>query len=294
MAKKARALLKFDNCPSLPSLLRSDYPTALVPRSTVDWSDLVSFMTNNPNGVVSQKQAKIWNSHIKWKLWSSVFQTLQGSNLALASTFDNLHRPSFHVIDNVSKTHIRRNQLSRVLSSTAKECWYQQWRSLPKCGDSLRCVDNEIGDKPKGDFHPASFEFLRRPWLLSDRNYSFALQARTECLPCGTNLHQWYKSPPYCRRSSCRRIKDTGNHRLNACKSRLPLYRDRHDAILSTISSYCDTNIQDSCDAVDYNLLWDQTTPPEYYGSGSSLRPDIQLIVGPRISATLLDLKVPL
>jgi len=39
--------------------------------------------------------------------------------------------------------------------------------------------------------------------------------------------------------------------------------------------------------------LWDEVPPTEYYGQSSSLRPDVQLIVGPKTKAALLDLKVP-
>jgi hypothetical protein len=200
-----------------------------------------------------------------------------------------------HVVYIDSQQHIPRAKLSTVFAASCRASWLQKWKSLPKCGSSLRCIEKD-GGKPRGDFHPSSFECLRRPWLLSDREYTFVLRARTETLPCGTNLHQWFPDKsPFCNRSSCRRKKDSGNHRLNSCPSRLPQYRRRHDAILTSIASCCDPTLHHSLveDPSEYSLLWDVVPPLEYYGSPSSLRPDIQLIVGPAVNAVILDLKVP-
>jgi hypothetical protein len=112
-------------------------------------------------------------------------------------------------------------------------------------------------------------------------------------LPVGANLNQWYSNlSPYCPKACCRRKKDTGNHRLNSCKWNLPLIRKRHDAIASVVHSYCDTSLQKLCPSTDYSLSWDETTSSEHYGTGSSLRPDVQEIAG-RTRALILDFKVP-
>ena len=215
--------------------------------------------------------------------------------------------PCYHLVRSGTHDHIQRNYFSKVLSSASKCCWSDNWRDLPMCGASQRChILPGPGDvKPRGDFHPASSHFLRAPHSLTDREFKFALLARTECLPTNCNLSRWSNRElsPFCRAASCRRKKDTGNHRLNSCPSKLHLYRERHDAVLSVLSSYCTPDLQSKlCVDNGYSLLWDQSTPPAVYGALSNLRPDIQILMKlqptrpalePKKKAAILDLKVP-
>ena len=293
--KKTRSLLQLipEHRLSFPSLLKPTQSSDLTVNSITDWRKVQEYVIEYTAGDIKHVKLCIWNSSIKWRLWSSVFDTLQRNGLELEYSRDHRGRSSMHLIRSKDQSHLPRNALSRVLSATENAAWKQEWHDLLKCGSSLRCIEKENA-KPKGDFHPASFACLRNPYLLTDREYSFVLKARTELLPVGTNLNQWYPdTSPYCPKPCCRRKKDSGNHRLNSCKANLPLFRKRHDAIASVTYSYCDPSLQKLCDPSEYSLLWDETTPPEHYTTGSSLRPDIQEIAGPKERAALLDFKVP-
>jgi len=309
--KRARSLLlspqDLHHPLPLPRLLRLQNPHFST-SSRVDWCELSKYILDLRIGETgTPKRIRIWNSSIKWHFWDTIFRAMTKHGFDLEITPASIFVPCYHLVRSGTQDHIKRNYFSKVLSSAIKCCWSNSWRDLPMCGASQRChmLPGPDAVKPKGEFHPASSHFLRVPHSLTDREFKFALLARTECLPTNSNLSRWSHRDlsPYCSAASCRRKKDTGNHRLNSCPSKLHLYRKRHDAVLSVLSSYCTPDLQSSlCVDNGYSLLWDQSTPPAAYGALSNLRPDIQILMKlkpkrpaleSKTKAAILDLKVP-
>ena len=234
---------------------------------------------------------RVWNCHIKWHLWGVIFKVMEEGNIYLDRSKDQLGRDSLHVANHDAE-HIPRNKLYRFLHSKAHNDWQTEWAALSQAGAAQRTRLLSNNDRSK--IHPASNNFIRNPAALTDREFSFALKARCDMLPCNSNLHRWgLKASAAC--SLCRKGPicqiDTGCHRLNMCQKKMSGFSHRHNALLSVLAAFVDK-------APNRLTLWDQATPASHFGVSSTLRPDIQVFdtnvqSDARKKAALLDMKVP-
>jgi Reverse transcriptase (RNA-dependent DNA polymerase) len=123
--------------------------------------------------------------------------------------------------------------------------------------------------------HPAAFSpFVRR----------FAILCSTNNISCATNHVRWkFHNDPLCTRCSGKNVQESTSHVLNRCKSRLPLYLDRHNAALKELTR--------AFAKKDCSLLIDSTPHLDVNRSGTTLRPD--LIITQAMRAAILDVKCP-
>jgi hypothetical protein len=337
---ETRRLIGANLIPSVPVLLRSDcVPPPLSSQSPSQWSESFQYLQNSyeksheedKNSVATQVAKKallIWNCHVKWKFWPTIMSTLKECDISIAPIRDHGRSSwQYHHHAKENPIPILPRDLLRHMSSLSRNAHIQQWKTLPMAGASLR-IDPCTA---VGPLHHASYAAIKQPYLLTDREYSFYLQAHGGVLPVKTNLARWSKNPkpsPYCNRPGCRRAKDTQCHRLNNCKSRLSLYAKRHNALLSIIAQRCVeiSNVPLSSIATSplspgrpgaekkpprrpdqfchpqFYALWDKPCDPTVFGYAIAQRPDIQVYEDSSYShkdqplvknAGLFDLKCP-
>jgi hypothetical protein len=156
-----------------------------------------------------------------------------------------------------------------------------------------------------GDVMPQSYDWLKKPYMLREKVFSWAVKAKLDLLPCRGNLFQWNLS----RNKTCLKCRgraETTHHVLNGCPWRLnaKLYTARHNAIQDLVANEVQqrsvrTNPCSVREKRDFDpeeaLLCDKSPFAEF--SSSNLRPDLQLVKfmndPVRKSNFMVDIKCP-
>ena len=176
---------------------------------------------------------------------------------------------------------IRIRNVTAEINIKQKTQHLERWKSLPLQGAHVRALE---GKPDQGRAVPQSFAWLRKPWRLSDSQFSWAMKCFLNLIPCRWNLHQWKKKPDK-RCQFCKSRWETPLHALNGCKSiaRYKIYKRRHDVSQNLIADVCLQN--------GFEITVDKT----YRGDivTSSLRPDIIKYEEAKKVSVMVDCKCP-
>jgi ribonuclease HI len=131
--------------------------------------------------------------------------------------------------------------------------------------------------------------FITRPGGLHDRDYRFAVAARLNQLPTRSVLRRQRRGTmTRCRRPDCPQQAETLGHILNHCDGNNASIRARHDRVLNTIAARIREARRPAGNApleVKVNSTVSQVT-------GSTLRPDLQVLDHEKKTAVIADLAV--
>ena len=172
-------------------------------------------------------------------------------------------------------TRIRR--ATARLKDIARCQHYSNWFDQTLQGETLQA------NSPH-DLAPRSANCVwqTRPSYFSTEQRKFAQDLQTQSINCHYNLHMWNpsfpKSCPFCHAST-----ESVRHVFNACKPRLPFYKDRHDAALDILTSHLKKKFPTAVMSID------QVADRKI--SSCTLRPDVVLIHNGTVQ--IIDMKVP-
>jgi len=188
-------------------------------------------------------------------------------------------------IDSTPKTGIKRKDIYKKIGEFQRECWFKRWKQLELQGEGAR----RISSHDLGGALSESAVWLRRPWLLTSRQYSWAIKAHTNLLPVRWNLHQWglaeNKTCQWCKSAT-----ETTLHALNACDQRLRkgLYNKRHNDILDILY---EASWEKATGKPKSSVTKDSTLSPEL--TVSALRPDLTTYDYAEKICRIVDVKCP-
>lgn len=177
--------------------------------------------------------------------------------------------------------HVRARKIGRTFNALIRDGHKLNWCALEQQGEVVRRLTS---DSSRGDARPESFTWLRKPWRLSDAEFSWQVRVLLRLIPCRWNLKKW-KIKPDARCQICHMRAETPVHALNGCKSelRMELYKRRHDAALTVVAD------------ILHNKGATFTVDKPFRGSlvNHSFRPDIILYNDSKKTAVSVDVKSP-
>ena len=185
------------------------------------------------------------------------------------------------IIDLCHNVKIHPSRVLRSIGSFQEDIWLERWKSLEMQGEGVRNLCSPIYGKSS----PASFTWLRKPWLVTDAEFSWAIRTHLALLPVKWNLFQWKKSSnKTCRH--CKSRPESVSHALNGCHVQLKrgIYTKRHNMVLDTL--------EESCRNAKFDIAKECTVRADVISHGSSLRPDLQKYDDIK-KTTLVDVKCP-
>jgi hypothetical protein len=197
------------------------------------------------------------------------------------------HRPSIErLLDNDQIESIPRKSIFNIFGKSQQDQWFENWKSLEMQGEVARRLSTTGTNMSK--HCPESAVWIRRPWLLSNREYSWAIKTHLRIIPSATNLFQWkLAESPMCKQ--CHSSRETTCHALNGCEWRKNngLYTTRHNKVLEVLIEACRESGRFD------QVAMDQPIRSDAGGCGSSLRPDLHTYDNRRKTCTVLDVKCP-
>jgi hypothetical protein len=268
----------------------------------INWPNIRSFcpsLWNKTFNVLATCRKKLCDK-LKYRGWSKVFIEFE----KLSWTFWN---GSIKDTSGEEDVTINTDKLQQVMMRKLQVSRVKTWVGKVKHGARRKAelehapqLENEQYDI--GETLPQSYDWLRKPYMLKEQEYHWAIKVKLDILPCRANLHKWKLSRnKNCMK--CRNTTETTHHVLNGCPWRLnkKLYTIRHNAIQDLIAEEITKRIENTSPSQNRNhdpnelILCDKVPLPEF--STSNLRPDLQLmkfIEDPqRKSNFMVDFKCP-
>ena len=232
---------------------------------------------------------------LKFKGWTKIFIEFRKSSWSFD---DGIIKDNSCGGEIIIRLQVLQQEMMRKLQERRVRNWVGE---KLKHGARMKTELDVLGES-EGDIGPTmsqSYDWLRKPYMLNEKVYHWAIKVKLDILPCRSNLHKWKLSRSK-RCCKCNHHNETTHHVLNGCKWRLnkKLYTVRHNAIQDLVVEELKLSVtRKNSKSHDPNevILVDSVPLPAFLTI--NLRPDLQvlkyIVVPNRKSNYMVDFKCP-